>query len=101
MEQLREHPPDALVLEPELPWGGGDGVLALMYDDPHLACIPVMVLSACRDAALITRVARYPIRVFHSKPLSPSQLVNRLYAMLERSISSTNAAISESSVWRL
>ena len=26
--QLRECVPDVLVLEPQLPWGGGDGVLA-------------------------------------------------------------------------
>ncbi len=28
LESIRQHLPDVLVLEYELPWGGGDGVLA-------------------------------------------------------------------------
>ena len=35
--RLRERVPDVLVLEPQLPWGGGDGVLAIMGEVPR-AC---------------------------------------------------------------
>ena len=34
---MREHAPDVLVLEPQLPWGGGEGVLAIMGEIPELA----------------------------------------------------------------
>ena len=32
--RLRERVPDVLVLEPQLPWGGGEGVLAMMGEVP-------------------------------------------------------------------
>ena len=47
--RLRERVPDVLVLEPQLPWGGGEGVLAIMGEVPALANVPVMVLTSCRD----------------------------------------------------
>ena len=37
LAQLRSTFPDVLVLEPELPWGQGDGVLALMEEADGLA----------------------------------------------------------------
>ena len=43
--RLRERVPDVLVLEPHMPWGGGDGVLAIMGEVPRFASIPVMVLT--------------------------------------------------------
>jgi CheY-like chemotaxis protein len=35
VDRLRERVPDVLVLEPQLPWGGGDGVLAMMGETPE------------------------------------------------------------------
>ena len=46
--QLRTFVPDALVLEPELLWGGADGVLAVMEEDPTVPRVPVLVLFAWR-----------------------------------------------------
>lgn len=80
--RLRERVPDALVLEPQLPWGGGDGVLAVMGEDPHLAIIPVMVLTSCRDRRVMDRVGRFPISDYHLKPLAPKRLARRLRTLL-------------------
>ena len=44
--KLRSFVPDLLVLDPELPWGRGDGVLAVMHEDADVPVVPVMVLSA-------------------------------------------------------
>ena len=38
--RLRECVPDVLVLEPQLPWGGGEGVLAMMGEVPSLRLFP-------------------------------------------------------------
>jgi len=38
--------PDVLVIERELLWGGCDGVLAKMQDEPTLSQIPIVVLIA-------------------------------------------------------
>ena len=76
--RLRDRVPDALVLEPHLPWGGGDGVLALMGEDPRLAAIPVMVLTSHDKSDALSRVARFPISSFHLKPLAPDRLAAKL-----------------------
>jgi DNA-binding response OmpR family regulator len=81
--RLRERVPDVLVLEPQLPWGGGDGVLAMMGEDPDLAIVPVMVLTSCCDPHVMDRMARFPISDYHLKPLAPDRLAGRLRALLD------------------
>ncbi|MFM9962277.1 MAG: two-component system response regulator [Planctomycetaceae bacterium] len=83
VERLRERAPDVLVLEPQLPWGGGDGVLAMMHDVLGLAAVPVMILTSCCDLLVLDNISCFPISVFHPKPLLPVQLVRRLYTLLE------------------
>jgi len=80
--RLRECVPDVLVLEPQLLWGGGDGVLAMMCEVPQLVTVPVMVLTTCRDPLVLNRVARFPISDYHLKPLAPDRLVERLRSLL-------------------
>jgi DNA-binding response OmpR family regulator len=80
--RLRESVPDLLVLEAQLPWGGGDGVLAIMGEVPLLATVPVMVLTSCRDPHVLNRVARFPISDYYFKPLAPDLLAGRLRTLL-------------------
>ncbi len=82
VERLRERVPDVLVLEPDIPWGGGDGVLARMSEVPHLAAVPVMILTSCRDPSLLHRVGRFPISDYHLKPVAPDRLAGRLRTVL-------------------
>jgi CheY-like chemotaxis protein len=81
--RLRERVPDVLVLEPQLPWGGGEGVLAMMSEDPDLAAIPVMVLTSCRDPHVLDRMAHFPISDYHLKPIPPDRLAGRLRTLLD------------------
>ena len=101
VKRLREQAPDLLVLEPDLPWGGGDGVLAMMHGELNLADVPVMVLSSSRDAAMVNRVGRYPIRDYRFKPLSGSQLISRVHSLLENQMQVLPITDGEASVWRL
>lgn len=71
-----------LVLEPELPRGGGEAVLAVMGEDPDLATVPVMVLTSCRNPQVLDRVARFPVSEYHLKPLTPYRLAERLRTLL-------------------
>jgi DNA-binding response OmpR family regulator len=80
--RLRERVPDVLVLEPHLPWGGGDGVLAMMGEDSRLATIPVMVLTAHHESDALSRVARFPVSSFHLKPLAPDRLAAKLRTLV-------------------
>jgi DNA-binding response OmpR family regulator len=81
--RLYECIPDVLVLEPQLPWGGGDGVLAMMCGVPDLAAVPVMVLTSCRNPHVLDRVAPFPISDYHVKPLSPDRLAKRVRNVLD------------------
>lgn len=46
LEVLREFTPDIVVIEPELLWGGGDGVLAVLGEMPGMWIVPIVVLTA-------------------------------------------------------
>jgi CheY-like chemotaxis protein len=81
--RLRERVPDVLVLEPHLPWGGGEGVLAMMGEVLDLAIIPVMVLTSCRDVHVLKGMARFPINDYQVKPLAPDRLAGRLRTLLD------------------
>lgn len=52
LKALRDTPPDVLVLDAELKWGGADGVLAVMDEEDGLSTIPVVLLNDvdARDA---------------------------------------------------
>ena len=72
--RLRECVPDVLVLEPQLPWGGGDGVLAMMGEFPALAIVPVLVLASCRDRRLLETVGQFPVSDYQRKPLTADRM---------------------------
>jgi DNA-binding response OmpR family regulator len=40
---LRSFRPDVLVLEPDLPWGQGEGVLARMREDAEVPSVPFLL----------------------------------------------------------
>jgi DNA-binding response OmpR family regulator len=81
--RLRECVPDVFVLEPQLPWGGGDGVLAMMREVPQLAAVPLMVLTSCRDPLVLDRVAPFPVSDYQVKPLAPDRLARRICTCLD------------------
>jgi DNA-binding response OmpR family regulator len=81
--RLRERVPDVLVLEPQLPWGGGEGVLTIMGESPELATVPVMILTSCRDSHVLKGMERFPISDYQVKPLAPRRLAARLRSFLD------------------
>ena len=42
---LRDYPPDVIVLSCELLWGGTEGVLEIMNEEPTLDAIPVILVT--------------------------------------------------------
>ncbi len=71
LRKLRRSSCQLLVLDVDLPWGGGDGVLALMREDPRLARIPVILISTRVHADLIAPPVVQALR----KPFSLNVLV--------------------------
>lgn len=82
LEALRQAPPDILVLDPNLPWGGGDGVLEVMHEDFGMAGVPVMILTFGCDPAILYNIGVYPIRDFQRKPMTGRRLAERIAALV-------------------
>ncbi len=80
-ERLRQARPDLLILALDLPWGRGEGVLALMGDG-ELPLVPVVLLAEQTHAARLTAVARLAVRSFLSWPSPPRLLAQAVRVAL-------------------
>jgi CheY-like chemotaxis protein len=82
LEQLRHWRPDVMVLDADLPWGAGAGVLEVMREDPTLPEVPVLLLAA--DPAAATEEAGalgdYALLI---KPVPPSMLTGVIRTLAE------------------
>jgi DNA-binding NtrC family response regulator len=78
LEKLRNYTPDIMVLEPTLPWGGGDGVLAMMNEEPDVPKIPVLLLTYGTTPNVLYNISSYDISDFQKKPLSEKKLAERI-----------------------
>jgi anti-anti-sigma factor len=84
LEQLRHFKPDVLVLEPDMSWGQGDDVLALMEEEGDVPHVPVLIVSGGYDTPRLGSPA-YSIHEHRAKPLSPELLANRIRWLFESS----------------
>ena len=73
LSQLFTHPPDLLVLDPELPLGGGYGVTAMIREDHDVPLVPVLIHTLDHDQG-IRRDILFPVVGHERKPLSPDRL---------------------------
>ena len=80
---LRTFQPDLLVLDPKLPWGGGEGVVALMYEDESVPLIPVIVLSTRRPRDGYC-IGVFPVSAYYVKPLAGTVLVAGIRGILSK-----------------
>jgi DNA-binding response OmpR family regulator len=78
MERLRDFAPDVLVMEPALPWGGGDGVLALIHEEPDLRPASVLLLTQGGNRSLVYRLSPFKVDDYQTKPISPQRLMRRI-----------------------
>ena len=81
-EKLMQSVPDVLVLEPELLWGGGDGVLALLNEQPSIRPTIVMLLTHNRNRSLLYRTSSFKVDDYQTKPLTATRLTARICSLL-------------------
>ena len=82
IQRLREAVPDVLVLDPTLPWGGGDGVLAVVHEEPALRPTVVMILAQGRNRSLLYRLSWFKVDDYQTKPLTADGLATRICTLL-------------------
>lgn len=85
LRRLREFAPDALVLEPAIPWGGGDGIVAMMQEEPDLpeVCLVLLLTHGC-NPAILYNIATFPISDYLAKPTTARNLAQRLRSVISR-----------------
>jgi carbon storage regulator len=89
VDRLRDFSPDVLVLDPSLLWGGGEGVLALMHEEPQLRPASVLLLTHGGNRSLLYRLSSFKVDDYQTKPLSPRRLTDRI-CTLHRSLSTNS-----------
>jgi len=72
--RLRRQTPDILVLDRNLPWGGGEGILALLREHDDLRSLPVVLLTAESPDELPFEFLAPPVVRWIRKPLIPNVL---------------------------
>lgn len=78
LDALRSRAPDVLVIESDLPWGGGDGVLGVINDQWPLSNFAVVALISDVSWSATYSIAQYRIDDFAVQPVSPQQLLRRI-----------------------
>ena len=82
LQQAREHLPDAILLDLQLPGINGDLVLAEVRNDQNTHQIPVLLLSADATSHSRERLLALGANDYLSKPFNVAHLLERLDALL-------------------
>jgi CheY-like chemotaxis protein len=78
LAKLRAMEPDVLVIALEIPWGGGDGVIARLNDGLPVGRKPVVLVIGDAPAEVLSaRTGVAPCNCF-SKPLRKEDLLDRI-----------------------
>jgi len=78
----RSFQPDVIVLDPDIPWGGGDGVLAVLNEEIGGLGLPVVLLTAEPQLDEVWRTLEYPVSDLAIKPIDPHDLLRRIAHVL-------------------
>ena len=92
IDRLRDFAPDVLVLDPSLLWGGGDGVLAVMHEEPRIRPASVLLLTQGGNRSLLYQLSSFRVDDYQTKPVSPRQLMERIRTL--RMLPATTAALN-------
>jgi len=87
VSKLRSFEPDLLVLEPELLWGDGAGILARMREDADVPTVPVIVLYAAASPQVRGYLTAPPVQASYPKPVTVRSLAERINRVLDRTAS--------------
>ena len=84
LDMLRSRPFDLVLLDILMPLADGFEVLAVMKDDPTLAHVPVIVISALEDMESVVRCIEMGAEDYLPKPFDRSLLRARINAGLAK-----------------
>jgi len=79
--------PDVVILDVQMPGGGGLGALARLKADPDLCRLPVMMLTGERNAATVLQAMDGGADDYMVKPFNPDLLLERVSRLADRASS--------------
>jgi DNA-binding response OmpR family regulator len=82
LQQLRRLTPAAVVLDLELRWGGGDGVLAWLREQGAAARVPVVLTATASQALEVEGYVAPPVVEVLAKPFALTVLLESVRAAL-------------------
>jgi diguanylate cyclase (GGDEF)-like protein len=83
-ETLEQCAPELVILDVDMPHLSGIELCRVLRNDPRWCGVPVIVLTAYRDAGLVNRVFASGADDFVAKPVVGPELVTRISNRLER-----------------
>lgn len=81
---IHAHRPALVITDYEMPACNGESLLRALREDPALRDIPVIVLSAHREAELVARLSRWNLAAYVLKPIRPEDLVAQVNRFFRR-----------------
>ena len=81
---VRARTPAAVILDVQMPGGGGLSALAKIKADPQLSGLPVMMLTGERNAETVMQAMDGGAADYMVKPFLPDALVQRVSRLVDR-----------------
>jgi DNA-binding response OmpR family regulator len=86
LAMVRAKEPDAVILDVQMPGGGGLSVLLKIKADPGIRGLPVMMLTGERNAETVLRAMEGGADDYMVKPFHPDALLERMSRLVSKSV---------------
>jgi DNA-binding response OmpR family regulator len=84
MAMVRARTPAAVILDVQMPGGGGLSALTKIKSDPELNGVPVMMLTGERNAETVMQAMGNGADDYMVKPFNPDALAQRVSRLIDR-----------------
>src|SRR5580698_8796931 len=78
----RQHRPDLIIMDLDMPVLDGRGAMRLLKSDPHTFKIPIIVLTAHADPDDVAEAISDGCAAYETKPIVLRRLVDRIHAVM-------------------
>ena len=95
MAMVRTKAPVAVILDMQMPGGGGLSALSKIKSDPKTSKLPVMMLTGERDAVTVMQAMDGGADDYMLKPFNPDVLLERLSRLVSKAENIPPAAVWE------
>jgi DNA-binding response OmpR family regulator len=104
MAMVRSSEPVAVILDVQMPGGGGLSALAKIKADPRMRNLPVMMLTGERNPETVMQAMNGGAADYMVKPFNPDTLLERVSRLVKSSVMVWTAppiAVAPAATWEL